>query len=69
MRVVDGKEKVRKTSGAKPAVIQACKALGFDVENDNEGDALVGWLYQSAVLKPHFSTSMLPLFRGEKNDF
>ena len=63
-----GKVKVRKTSGAKPAVVETCRLLGHAVANDNEGDAVVGWLYQSARLKPHFSDSMMPLFRGTTDE-
>lgn len=51
-----------KRAVAKPAVMQRCKALGWDVKNDDEGDACAVWAYQIGILRPDLSHKTTPLF-------
>jgi len=41
-----------KRAEAKIATVRACKALGWDVRNDDEGDACAIWAYMAAVIEP-----------------
>jgi hypothetical protein len=47
----------------KRAIIRTVQYLGYPaIENDNEADALVGFLYWSARLKPAYAYRNTPLF-------
>ena len=47
---------------AKRAVLGFCRLLRYTPENDNEADALIGFLYQSALLNPRTAHLSTPLF-------
>lgn len=47
---------------AKRAVMAFCRMLRFSPANDNEADALIGFLYQSALLNPRTAHLSTPLF-------
>lgn len=47
---------------AKRLVIERCHALGWHVEDDNQGDACAGWSYVCSLLFPEEATTPLPLF-------
>lgn len=49
---------------AKRAVIGRLKALGFNPSDDNEADAIAGWLYACAVIDPQRAKQTLPLLSG-----
>jgi Holliday junction resolvasome RuvABC endonuclease subunit len=51
-----------KRGEAKKAVMAFCRMLRYDAKNDNEADALIGWLYQSALLNPRTAHLSTPLF-------
>jgi hypothetical protein len=46
---------------AKRVVMGALRQLGFDPRDDNEGDAIAGWLYACAVLSPGTAAASTPL--------
>lgn len=56
---------------AKKAVIGALRIQGFGkIRDDNEADAVAGWLYTEAVLSPSKGEQRLPLFqRTRRGDF
>jgi len=47
---------------AKRAVMAFCRTLKYEPENDNTADALIGFLYQSALLNPRTAHLSTPLF-------
>jgi|SRR6267142_2534289 len=47
---------------AKREVMKHLRMLGHEPEDDNQADALVGWLYQSALLNPRLAHLTTPLF-------
>lgn len=49
---------------AKREVIAALRGLGFDPADDNEADAIAGWLYAAAQVDPKAAPPTGPLFRG-----
>jgi Holliday junction resolvasome RuvABC endonuclease subunit len=51
-----------KRGEAKKHVMAFCRMLNYMPANDNEADALVGWLYQSALLNPRTAHLTTPLF-------
>ena len=51
-----------KRGEAKKAVMKFCRMLRYNPRNDNEADALIGWLYQSALLNPRTAHLTTPLF-------
>lgn len=54
---------------AKEEVMQYLKYTGFKPSDDNEADAIAGWLYCEAILSPQDGSRRLPMFsrvkRGE----
>jgi len=48
---------------AKRGVMRGCRLLGYFPAGDDEADALVGFLYQSALLNPRWAALQGPLFR------
>lgn len=51
-----------KRGDAKRMVMRYCKLLGHAPANDNEADALVGHIYESALLNPRTAYLSTPLF-------
>jgi hypothetical protein len=51
-----------KSAMAKAATIARCRELGWDVNNDNEGDACALWDYQRCCLRPDIAVTTTPLF-------
>jgi hypothetical protein len=51
-----------KRDAAKAATIARCHELGWDVSNDNEGDACALWDYQRCCLRPDIASMTTPLF-------
>lgn len=51
---------------AKRAVIGAVRAMGFDPTDDNEADAIAGWIYAVAQTDPKAAPQTGPLFRARK---
>lgn len=51
-----------KRGEAKKAVLAFCRMLRYEPQNDNEADALIGWLYESAILNPRTAHLTTPLF-------
>lgn len=51
-----------KRAEAKPMVVRQCRAMGWDVEDDNEADALATWSYMCALLDPKLALRVTPLF-------
>lgn len=47
---------------AKPMVIQQCRAQGWEVQDDNEADALATWHYMCSLLEPRLALRPTPLF-------
>jgi len=54
-----------KRGEAKKAVVTFCRMLGYKPANDNEADALIGFLYESALLNPKTAHHTTPLFAKE----
>jgi hypothetical protein len=51
-----------KRAKAKPLVMQKCRAMGWEVEDDNEADALATWSYMCALIEPRLAIRPTPLF-------
>jgi cytochrome c-type biogenesis protein CcmH/NrfG len=51
-----------KRGEAKKAVMAFCRMLRYAPNNDNEADAIIGFLYQSALLNPRTAHLSTPLF-------
>ena len=51
-----------KRAGAKLQVMRRCYALGWPVENDNEGDACALWSQQVSLINPKLALRVSPLF-------
>lgn len=47
---------------AKIEVMKHCRMLGYTPADENQADALVGFLYQSALLNPRLAHLTTPLF-------
>jgi len=47
---------------AKTNVIERCRALGWNVRNDNEADAVALWSYACALIDPKSALQVVPLF-------
>lgn len=47
---------------AKRSVIEALRAQGYDPRDDNEADAIAGWLYACAVIEKKVSHTGSPLW-------
>lgn len=55
-----------KRAKAKLMVIRQCRAMGWDVEDDNEADALATWHYMCSLLEPKLAMRPTPLFLGRR---
>lgn len=51
-----------KRAKAKPLVMRQCRAMGWEVIDDNEADALATWHYMSSLLEPKLAMAPTPLF-------
>jgi hypothetical protein len=51
-----------KREKAKAMVMQQCRAQGWEVQDDNEADALATWSYMCALLDPALAVRPTPLF-------
>ena len=52
-----------KRAKAKPLVdADQCRTMGWQVEDDNEADALATWSYMCAILNPRLALKVTPLF-------
>lgn len=51
-----------KRAKAKPMVVRQCFAMGWEVADDNEADALATWHYMCALLEPKLALAPTPLF-------
>jgi hypothetical protein len=47
---------------AKREVMKYVRLLGYEPDDDNTADAIVGWLYESALLNPRTALHTTPLF-------
>lgn len=47
----------------KGIVIAHVRSLGYDPADDNEADAICGWIYACSVLDPKASVNSTPLFQ------
>lgn len=47
---------------AKPMVIRKCRSMGWQVEDDNEADALATWSYMCSLIDPKLAMKTTPLF-------
>jgi hypothetical protein len=47
---------------AKPMVVRQCFAMGWEVADDNEADALATWSYMCALIEPRLALAPTPLF-------
>jgi hypothetical protein len=52
-----------KRAKAKPLVMQKCRAMGWQVEDDNEADALALWSFMCSLLDPKLAVVPTPLFQ------
>ena len=52
--------------GSKRAVIDKLISLGFAPADDNEADAIAGWLYVTAKRAPQVSLQVSPLFARQR---
>jgi hypothetical protein len=50
-----------KRDEAKPLVIEQCNLMGWDVEDDNEADALATWSYMCSIIAPEHALRPTPL--------
>jgi hypothetical protein len=51
-----------KRAKAKPMVMRQCRAMGWEVADDNEADALAVWHYMCALIEPKLAIAPTPLF-------
>lgn len=50
---------------AKPATVRRCQQLGWNVPDDNAGDACAIWMYACAFVDPRVAIRPTPLFSGQ----
>lgn len=50
---------------AKAAVMQRCRQLGWDPQDDNAGDALALFSFACAIINPEWSLQLSPLFNRQ----
>jgi hypothetical protein len=50
---------------AKKAVIERCRALGWNVANDNEADACAIWSFAVSIIDPKQALRVSPLFNRD----
>lgn len=48
----------------KSAVIERCRQLRFDVQDDNAADSIALWMYAAGQHNPRLSAAVTPLFAG-----
>ena len=51
-----------KRAEAKAMTVKQCNVMGWQVEDDNEADALATWSYMCALLEPRQAMRPTPLF-------
>jgi crossover junction endodeoxyribonuclease RuvC len=51
-----------KRAKAKPLVMETCRRMGWEVEDDNEADALAVWSYMCSLIDPVLALAPTPLF-------
>jgi hypothetical protein len=51
-----------KRDAAKAEVVRVCRALDWNVDNDNEGDACALWSYAVSLIDPSQTVKLSPLF-------
>jgi hypothetical protein len=51
-----------KRAVAKPMVVRQCQAMGWQVYDDNEADALAIWHYMCSLIEPKLALAPTPLF-------
>jgi hypothetical protein len=51
-----------KSAEGKRLTCEKCRDMGFDVQDDNAGDAVALWHYQVGCLRPDLAPMMTPLF-------
>jgi len=51
-----------KRAKAKPMVMRQCRAMGWEVSDDNEADALATWHYMCSLIEPKLAMRPTPLF-------
>lgn len=54
---------VPRGSGVKEAVVAFVSRLGYEPQDDNAADALLGWLFACAIADPKSSIATAPLFQ------
>ena len=47
---------------AKNAVMRTVRTLGYSFRDDNEADAIAGWLYSSSLIRPSVGHQTAPIF-------
>jgi hypothetical protein len=52
-----------KRAKAKPMVMRQCRAMGWNVADDNEADALATWSYMCSLIEPRLAIAPTPLFQ------
>lgn len=51
-----------KRAAAKPLTMAQCRAMGWEVADDNEADALAVWSYMASLISPQLALRPTPLF-------
>lgn len=51
-----------KRAKAKPMLMRQCRVMGWEVEDDNEADALATWHYMCSLIEPKLALRPTPLF-------
>ena len=51
-----------KRAKAKPMVMRQCRAMGWEVADDNEGDALALWSFMCSLIEPKLALTPTALF-------
>jgi crossover junction endodeoxyribonuclease RuvC len=51
-----------KRARAKPLLMHQCRVMGWEVEDDNEADALATWHYMCSLIEPKLALRPTPLF-------
>ena len=52
-----------KRDRAKSMVLRQCRAMDWEVEDDNEADALATWHYMCSLIRPQLALVTTPLFQ------
>lgn len=51
---------------AKRVVMDRLRVLGYSPQDDNEGDAIAGWLYATALIESRIAQMTSPMFAAGK---